>query len=137
MLDRDGELNETERHMSCAGVVPVPPAGGGGDLVIPEAVLEVVEDGELVARQHVAVGLGLDLGPQLGEGGLEDAGYGGVPGAVWALARDLESLCHRRVLGLLTVVMLMLGRLVLGRGAGHGEVGEVWHLVRRWVRESG
>jgi hypothetical protein len=63
---------------SGSGVVPVSLARGDGQLVAGEAVLEEVEDGKLVARHDIGVGLGLDLAPDLRQRQLQDLADGGV-----------------------------------------------------------
>lgn len=68
-----GPLTKSRAWISCAGVVPVALACGHGDLVAHEAVLEVVEDGELVPVQDIGLGLGGDLGPDLADSALQDA----------------------------------------------------------------
>ena len=70
-------------------VVPVALPRRNGDLVPLELVLEEVEDGKLVPRHGVRVRLALDLGPDLGQGGIEDAVHSGILRAVIAFAGDL------------------------------------------------
>lgn len=80
-------------------VVPVPFPSGDGYGVALEAVLEVVEDGELVPVHDVRVGLVLHLAPEAGDGHLEDLAYGRILCAVGALTGELQSLPDgRRVL---------------------------------------
>jgi hypothetical protein len=103
----------------CVRLVPVPPARQDRRLVADEAVLEKVEDGKLVARHDVRRGLGLDLGPDAGQGLLEDLADGRVLGAVGALAGNLESLRDGGILVLLVAggshdVVVLVGAVVVG-----------------------
>lgn len=63
---------------SSVGVVPVSLPGLHRRLIAGKAVLEEVEDGKLVSAHDVRVGVGQDLGPDVGEGGLEDLADGWV-----------------------------------------------------------
>lgn len=47
---------------------------------------EVIEEGELVWREHIAIWLGLDAIPQFGNGSLQDGGRLGIHGAIFAFA---------------------------------------------------
>jgi len=138
-------LAESGAWKSRAGVVPVALPCGHGSLVAGEAVLEVVEDGELVAVQNVRLGLGGDLGPDLADGALQDAADSRIRGTVRALSGNLEGLrnaggvldrgCrHRRGVPDMEAVAH-----TAGEGAEEGQVGDraargrqrsVWEVVR-------
>lgn len=85
-------IPDTRHASSSLQVIPVTFAASNGSLVANKAVLEVVEDGELVAGHDIVVWLGLDLGPDVGKGLVEHLEDGGILGAVGALAGNLESL---------------------------------------------
>jgi len=73
-------------------MIPVSRPGHPSRAVLHEAMLEVVEDGELVPGHDIGLGRSLDLAPYRGKGTLEDFANGGVLRAVRALAGDLKSL---------------------------------------------
>lgn len=73
-------------------MIPVSRPGHPSSAVLHEAMLEVVEDGELLPRHDIGLRRRLDLAPYRGNGTLEDLADGGVLRAVRALAGDLQSL---------------------------------------------
>ena len=80
-------------------MVPVTPTRTPRCRVVDEAVLEVVEDGKLLAGHNVGVGRGLEFGPDLAKSVFEDLANGWVRGAICTLAGNLEGLDNRRVAG--------------------------------------
>lgn len=75
-------------------LVVIPEAGDGllGDHIAAVSLEEVVEEGEFVAVEDVAVRFGLDARPEIGDGGLEGRSSLGVDGACFAVAGLLEGL---------------------------------------------
>lgn len=110
---------------SSARLVPVTLAGHDGSPIAGEAMLEKVEDGELVARHDVGSGLRLNLGPDVRESLLEDLADGRILSTVWALSGNLEGLGDGGVL-----LALQAGR---GVAATHTNVVMVVEEGRLWL----
>lgn len=97
-LGKGGGRDDDPGGRSSSGVVPVSFPGAHRRLITGEPVLEEVENGKLVARHDIRVGLSLDFAPDLGQRAFEDLADGWVGRAVGALARNFERLGDTGVL---------------------------------------
>lgn len=73
-------------------MVPVSGPGLSGGGVLQEAMLKIVENGELVPGHDIRVGRRLDLVPNGGDGSLQDLADGDVLCTIGTLAGDFEGL---------------------------------------------